>query len=229
MYLGFSVCAALLVGVLVFTTPTDTPIVTISDKILIASIFITCCLLGISFTISPNWIRRYRTQKTKREKNQAITANRMFQGHHPDCSLFQKHTLFWKNKTWCAGCLGLLIGLCASIIFMITYLFTTSTPPKMISSLLILLGVFICMFVFFEVVYRNNHPLLHVFSNSLFAPSFFLITINVVGLTGNIVFGLFTILLCFLWLDTRIQLSSWRHRSLCMKCPESCKMYESLG
>jgi len=225
MYLGFSLCAALLIGALVFTAPVISSTITFFDKIVIASVFIVCCLVGISFTISPNWVRRYRSQKTIQEKNQTNKENRLFRGHHPDCPVFQNHTLQWRNKTWCAGCLGLLIGLCASILFMILYLFTNFTHPKMIAFLLIFLGLFICMVVFLEVISRNNPPLVHVFTNSLVIPSFFFITVSVVDLTGKTVYGLFTILLCFLWLDTRIQLSGWRHRTVCRQCPESCKMY----
>jgi hypothetical protein len=211
----------------VITSPSDTPTITISEKGVIAGVFITSCVVGISFTFYPNWIRRYYPQKKNREKNTIKEVKRLFQGHHPDCHTFQNHRIQWKHKTWCAGCLGLLIGLCASTMLMILYLIIDFKQPKMISYLLFIVGLFILIFVYFEIVYSNRHPLLHVFSNSLLPISFFIIIIAVIGLTGKVLYGFFTILLCFLWLDVRIQLSKWRHRLLCIYCKESCKMYDA--
>jgi hypothetical protein len=211
----------------VITSPSDSPTIAISEKEIIAAMFIMSSVVGISFTVSPNWVRRYLPQKKNNEKNTNKEATRMFQGHHPDCHTFQNHRIQWKNKTWCAGCLGLLIGLNVSIMLMILYLLIDFRQPKMISYLLFIVGLFILTFVYFEIVYRNRHPLLHVFSNSLLPLSFFIITIAVVGLTGKLVYGFFTILLCFLWLDVRIQLSKWRHRLLCINCTEYCKMYDT--
>jgi hypothetical protein len=227
VYLIFSFLATVLIGILVITSPSDTPTITISEKGVIAGVFITSCVVGISFTFYPNWIRRYYPQKKNREKNTIKEVKRLFQGHHPDCDIFQNHRIQWKHKTWCGGCLGLLIGLNVSIMLMILYLIIDFKQPKMISYLLFIIGLFILILVYFEIVYRKRHSLLHVFFNSLLPLSFFIITIAVVGLTGIVVYGFFTILLCFLWLDTRIQLSKWRHTLLCTYCTESCKMYDA--
>ncbi len=88
------------------------------------------CVFGISFTFHPNWVRRYLPQKKNREKNTTTRLKRSFQGHHPDCHTFQNHTIQWRHKTWCAGCLGLLIGLCVSILLMILYIITDFTQLK---------------------------------------------------------------------------------------------------
>lgn len=53
----------------------------------------------------------------------------------------------------------------------------------------------------------------------------FLITISIGEITGNMVYGIFSVLLCFLWLDTRIRLSKWNHHRTCTFCPETCKYY----
>jgi hypothetical protein len=227
VYLIFSFLATVFISILVITSPSDTPTITISEKGVIAGIFITSCVIGISFTFYPNWIRRYHSQKNNREKNTIKEVKRLFQGHHPDCLTFQNHRIQWKHKTWCTGCLGLLIGFNVSIILMILYLILDFKQPKIVSYLLFIVGLFILTFVYFEIVYKKRHPLLHVFSNSLLPLSFFIITIAVVSLTGIVVYGFFTILLCFLWLDVRVQLSKWRHSLLCKYCKESCKMYDA--
>jgi hypothetical protein len=212
-------------SILVITVPSYIPPITIEEKGIIAGIFIMSCVIGISFTFHPNWVRRYQPEKKNREKNTNKEATRLFQGHHPDCHTFQNHRIQLKHKTWCAGCLGLLIGLCVSILLMILYLILDVTQSKIISYSLFIIGLFILTFVYIEIVYSNRRPLLHVFTNSLLPLSFFFIIIAVIGLTGKLVYGFFTILLCFLWLDVRIQLSKWRHRFLCTHCVESCKVF----
>ena len=223
----FSILAAVFMSILVITSPSNTPPITIQEKGIIAGIFTMICIIGISFTFSPNWAHRYQPWKKDRKKNTEKIGTRLFQGHHPDCYSFQNHRIQWKHKTWCAGCLGLLIGLCISIILMILYLILDATQSKIISYLLFTVGLFILTFVYIEIVSSNKHALVHVFSNSLLPLSFFLIIITVIGLTGKLVYGFFTLLLCFLWLDVRIQLSKWRHSLVCINCSESCKMYNT--
>ena len=225
IYLLFSVLAAIFMSILVITSPSYTPPITIEEKGVIAGIFIISCVIGISFTFKPNWIRRYQPWKNNREKNTNKKAIRLFQGHHPDCYTFQNHRIQWKHKTCCAGCLGLLVGLCVSILLMLLYVILDVTQSKIISYSLFIIGLFIITFVYLEILYSNRHPLLHIFSNSLLPLSFFIIIIAVIGLTGKLVYGFFTILLCFLWLDVRIQLSKWRHGLLCTHCVEPCKMF----
>ncbi len=225
VYLAFSFIAAVLIILLVGTTPSDTRPISFLEKGGLACIFILCCIIGISFTLHPNWVRRYFSKFKDEEKNTLPQGKRSFQGHHPDCSTFQNHTVQWKERTWCAGCFGLLIGLCVSILLMILYAVTDFQFTKMMSYFLLLLGLFILPVVYVEILYRSRHAIVHVVINSLMPLSFFIITISVGGITGKFIYGFFTILLCFLWLDTRIQLSKWHHRSLCTHCFESCKMF----
>jgi len=225
LYFAFSFVAAVFLILLVGTTPSQTSPLTFLEKMGITSAFILCCVVGISLTFRSNWIRRYFSQSKRREKNMQSSGERTFRGHHPQCLTFQNHTIHWKEKTWCAGCLGLFIGLCLSILLMILYMITDFQFTKMIALLILLPGLFILLIVYVEILHPSRHATVHVFINSIMPLSFFTITIAVGGITGNLTYGLFTVLLCFLWLDTRIQLSKWHHRFLCTNCPESCKMF----
>ena len=225
LYLLFSVLAAVLIIIMVIFTPSNSPFIPVTEKIGVAGIFILCCLFGISFAIRPNWVRR-SLQKTNYEENhKSDEEKRPFQGHHPNCPTFKNHTVLLHGKTWCAGCLGLLLGICASVLFMILYTLINFTFTKMISYVFLGIGLFFLSTVYLEVFYRRKHPMIHVFSNSLLPSSFLLVTIAVEATTGNVLFGFFSIVLGFLWLDTRIQLSNYRHRQLCSDCPKPCKMY----
>ncbi len=226
LYIAFSSIAAVLLILIVGTTSSQASPLSEPEKIGIASVFILCCIIGISFTVRPNWVRRYFHKVENEKKDVQSLGQRFFRGHHPDCLTFQNHTIHWGKKTWCAGCLGLFIGLCVSIVLMILYIGTDFQPARIISLVLLLIGLFILIVVYIEILYRKRATV-HVFINSLMPLSFFMITIAVGGITGEFIYGLFSILLCFLWLDTRVQLSKSHHRSLCINCVESCKMFMS--
>jgi hypothetical protein len=227
LYIAFSSISAVLLIFIVGTTSSQASPLSVSEKIGIASVFILSCVIGISFTIRPNWARRYFHKGKNEKKDTQSRGQLFFRGHHPDCLTFQNHTIHWRKKSWCAGCLGLFIGLCASIILMILYIGTDFQPTRMISLALLLAGLFILAVVYIEILHRSKRATVHVFINSLMPLSFFIITIAVGGITGEFVYGLFSILLCFLWLDTRVQLSKSHHRTLCRNCVESCKMFMS--
>jgi len=210
-------------------SPTYTALLSFSEKVGIASVFILCCCAGISFTFKPNWVQHHFSQSKNQKKNTKSQQKRSFQGHHPDCTTFQNHTIKWKTKIWCAGCLGLFIGLCASIALMTLYMITDVKLTKMMAAFLLFLSVLLLAVVYIEIFHRSKHATVHAVINSLMPLSFFMIIIAVGEITGEFLYGLFSILLCFLWLDTRIQLSKSHHRILCRNCVESCKMFtESL-
>ena len=209
----------------VVLTPSQTSLISFLEKVGLAIVFILCCIIGISFTIRPNWIRHYFPKTKNLEKNIQLDFKRSFQGHHPDCLIFKNHTIQLRGKTWCAGCLGLFIGLCSAIVIMILYLITDIQLTNVMSLLFLIFGLFTLAVVFIEILHRSRHAIVHVFINSLMPVSFFLITIAVSSITGEFIYGFFSILMCFLWLDTRIHFSKSRHRILCTECSESCKMF----
>ena len=225
MYFALSCFAGVLILFFILTAPMTPLPMLFKEKLTIGGVFIFLCVIGIFFAIYPNWFHRYLVKNTTKESSLPSMKKRLFRGHHPDCSIFQTHTIHWKKKTWCAGCLGLLIGLCTSIVLMILYLGVEFQFTKTTSLLLYLLAVLIVSSVFAETGYQRRYPLVHLVMNSLLPMSFLLITIDVGVSTGQVVYALFTLLLCVLWLDTRIQLSRWKHRSLCMECALSCKMF----
>ncbi len=218
MYLIFSVIAAMMIILFLAMTPSNPPPISFQDKIELASLFIICCYIGIFFTIKPNWIRRYRSKLRNEDSYKHSQKTQFFKGHHPDCLTFQNHTIQWNNQTWCAGCFGLFIGLCVSILFMILYLIINFHPTQMSILFLFLVGLLIIPIIYSEIIYRSKHTIIHVFLNSLLPISFFIITVAIGEITGKFIYSFLTILLCFLWLDTRIQLSKWRHGLLCKNC-----------
>lgn len=222
----FSFLAGIFVILLVSLTPSHTPSLSFPQKVGIASLFILCCCIGISLTFHPNWIRYFFSKPKNEETRTALQKKRPFKGHHPECLTFQSHTIQWKNKTWCAGCLGLFLGLCGAILVMTLYIAFDIMFTKIVSFYLLFTGMLILIIAFGEVFFQSKSAFLHIILNSLLPLCFFFVIIAVGGITGQFIDVLYTILLCFLWLDTRIHLSKWRHSLLCEKCSESCKMFQ---
>ena len=158
---------------------------------------------------------RKQTQKTARKRK----------GHHPDCDQFQNHTIRIDNKTLCAGCLGLSIGAILSIFLMILYIVIRGELSFTTFYFFMFLGLIIISLVYIEIMLPIRYTIIHVISNVFLVISFLLIVVCIFEITGNKIYGAVSILLSFLWLDTRIQLSNWRHTLICKNCDENCKMY----
>ena len=225
-YLILSTVAAFLLLVLTFFNSSDVNTIDVYDKLFIGGVFIASCIFGISLAIRPGWFRGFTKHENHGEnKKQAQKTTRKRKGHHPDCDQFQSHTIKIKNKTFCAGCLGLSIGSVISIFLMIAYVIIASEQPSTIFYFLIFFGLIVIGLIYVEIMLPIRHSIIHVISNVFLVISFLLIAISIFEITGNKIYGAMSVLLSFLWLDTRIQLSTYRHALICNICNDECKMY----
>ncbi len=225
-YLILSITAAVLLLTLAFFNPSNTASVDIYDKLFVGGVFITICLFGISLAIYPGWFKRFTKQeKHSPNKKQTQKTTRKRKGHHPDCDQFQNHTIRINNKIFCAGCLGLSIGAILSIFLMILYIVIGNELSFTTFYFFMFLGLIIISLVYIEIMLPIRHTIIHVISNVFLVISFLLIVVCIFEITGNKIYGAVSILLSFLWLDTRIQLSNWRHTLICKSCADNCKMY----
>ena len=225
-YLTLSITAAILLLTLAFFNSSNTASVDIYDKLFVGGVFITICLFGISLAIYPGWFKRFTKQeKQNPNRKQTQKAARKRKGHHPDCDQFQNHTIRINNKMFCAGCLGLSIGAILSIFLMILYIVIEGELSFTTFYFVMFLGLIIIGLVYIEIMLPIRHTIIHVISNVFLVISFLLIVVCIFEITGNKIYGTVSILLSFLWLDTRIQLSYWQHSLICNNCTEQCKMY----
>ncbi len=195
------------------------------ERVFLGSIFVFLCSIGVSLCVRPNWMTRKVLKKDTMRVNQGHEVIRCFIGHHPDCSVFDHHRITFGKKTWCAGCIGLLIGCLLSSGLMILYVLWNLILAASMYSVLFFFGILCIILVYAELFIGSRWRLIHILLNSMLIVGFFFITISIGEQTGDVVDGFFTIVLCLLWLDTRIILSKWRHSLLCNNCPESCKTY----
>lgn len=223
-YLILSIGAVFILLTLIFFGSSNNPITSFNDKLLLGGLFITICILGISLSFYPGWYKRtlkFRAQN--KNKQQAQKPIRKRKGHHPNCKQFRNHRIKIKNKTLCAGCLGLAIGSIISILFMLIYLIFANFSFNFI--FFIFLGLVIIFLVYIEIFYPIKNAIIHTVSNTIFVLGLFLITLSIFEITSSIIYSVITIILLFLFLDTRIQISRYRHSLICNNCKEKCKMY----
>lgn len=223
-YIILSILAGALILALIFFSSSTVNTIDIYDKLFVGGAVISSCIFGISLAVYPSWPRRFTKRKTPiNQKSQKTTRKR--RGHHPDCEHFRNHTITIKNKVLCAGCLGLSLGAVVSIFLMIIYILFPDGLSQTILYIFIILGISIITLNYIEIIIPKRNAFVHLLCNVFLVISFFLIVISIFQLTGNIIYGLFGVILSFLWLDTRIQLSNWRHALICKDCSELCKMY----
>ena len=224
-YLLLSIIAVILILIMVVFKPITSNTNFFGDKLLVVGIFFTSCIFGISLAIYPNWWRKNKRNTNHIPNLKRVKTSRSFQGHHPDCSMFKNHIINIKNKSYCAGCLGLIIGALASILLIILYLILPFKFSINFYYILLILGIIILIFIYGEISFLKRNIFLHIPLNSILILSFLTITISVLEITKNSIYAIFTILLCFLWLDTRIHISNKKHQSICDSCNYDCKSY----
>jgi uncharacterized membrane protein len=225
-YLSLSVIGATILLVIPFFGPWDNENKIFFDYLIVAGAFITSCLLGLSFAIRPNWIKRtIETRKGNGNANPSENIKITRLGHHPDCEGFEDHVIKMQKRTICSGCTGLAVGSIVSIIFMILYLIIQPKFQTNVIIFLFILGfIFICL-NYLNVVSPLKNSFSHLFSNVLLIMGFFLIVIFTLEITGNTTMAILAVIISFLWLDTRIKISKWRHKTTCKVCLKSCKAY----
>jgi uncharacterized membrane protein len=196
------------------------------DKMFVGGAFISSCIFGLSLALKPNWVGRFVNRGSKGHGSQKVdTTKRKRQAHHPDCEPFEGHTITINKKVRCAGCTGLALGSTVSIVLMIFYVVLPYEIPPTPLYILIILGMILIALNYLDLSILNENAHLHLISNTFLVIGFFLIVISVFEKTGSITYGLLAVVLSFLWLDTRIQLSDWHHSLTCKSCGNVCKVY----
>ena len=225
-YLILSIISAIMILILVITTPGNDMKIDILDKLFICILFMGSCILGISLAFKPNWINVCTDQKIHANNSQHTKSTpRTRQGHHPVCNKFRSHTIQINGMIHCAGCTGLACGASISILLMCLYFVMPKRIPTFFFFSFIVIGLILIFSNFVQIIFHHKNAKLHLFSNILLVIGFFLIVSGMFQLTGRTIFGILGIMISFLWLDTRILLSKLQHTRLCKDCSNTCKIY----
>jgi len=224
-YISISAAAALLIVLLTIFSQSKINTVIWHDKLILSILIIGGCFFGYSLAFHPGWMKRH-TKKIENNTSVKKSIKRKIEGHHPDCSKFEKHTILINDKKFCTGCLGLSLGCITAILLVIIYLNFNIIWSSAILYFFIFIGLIMIFLSYIETILPRKRSIFHIITNIVLVLGFLLVTISIFEITGNITYGLIGIILSVLWLDTRIQLSNWRHGLICSKCIEKCKMYQ---
>ncbi len=226
IYVMLSILGALLLMILLLIPQPETKSKGILDRMIVGGAFITGCLLGLLLALRPGWIRR----TTKKGYHGAVilkknSNKRRRLGHHPDCRGFKDHVIQTKNKTLCAGCTGLALGSIIAIFLMGFYIAVPMRLSNIQLQIIALIGVFFIALSYLEIVNYKRKSMAHAITNILLVLGFLFLVIAVHKQTASTPYGVLTVIISFLFMDTRIQLSGWKHSMICKNCKRPCKAY----
>ena len=224
-YFILSIIGAAFILLFALLGTSDKGEIKILDKTIICVVFIICCIFGISLAFKPNWIRSYRKRKIIKNKSMKDRLTILRQGHHPTCGQFEKHTIKFNNKILCAGCTGLILGAVSASVFMVIYVLIGFNVSTTFFYFLIILGLIFIAANFILTFLQPKNAGGQLISSIALIIGFLFVVLGIFELTGEIIYGLIGIIISFLWLDTRIQLSYFRHSELCNNCQKICKAY----
>ena len=94
-----------------------------------------------------------------------------------------------------------------------------------VTELFLTTGFIIIGLIFLKIMTMPKSASTHIISNVGLPLGFFFVVIGAFQLTGDVISGLIAVIISFLWLDTRIQISNWRHSIICKICKKECKVY----
>jgi hypothetical protein len=191
-------------------------------KLLVGVPFILSCLLGIVLSFRPGLLRGFGGRKGSGvdEQRGEVTVR----GHHPDCGKFERHAMLIGERAVCTGCLGLALGSIAAMVMMLIYLVGSWEASYPALVIIMITGLSLVVLGLLETAFTAGQTV-HMLMNSLLVIGFFLVVVSVYQSTGSPLYGMVAIVISFLWLETRIQISNWRHVEICDECPERCKAF----
>ena len=183
-------------------------------------LFSAISLLGASATLLPHLCGRSARgpEELDPSRTSVILGIRVVHGHHTLCGGFRGHEFAIDGKTFCASCVGLLIGASTALVVATLYfVFGFTYPP---AAAFIGLGC-VALGLLHVPLLRTGIPLLRSALNVGLVMGFALV-LSAADKVGSLELDLVVIGMCVFWMFTRIQLSSWDHDRICRSCGYRC-------
>jgi len=180
---------------------------------------------NISYYLFTNTHFFYRKKNTNKEQINNQQINIALVGHHPTCDNFSVHVIRFGNKTYCAGCTGLVLGAILSLIGILSYAFF-----NFVVGTNIIIAFWIGFFTVALGLTQNYIPYrrmgsVHFLLNLVFVLGAFLLFIGINEITNNFNIEVYFLILIFFWITTRIMTSQIEHKKICATCKKSCQYF----
>lgn len=222
--LGF-IFACSLFGSLITLRMVVYPPTTMQDyfwrKPLVGSIFLLICAWGSLTAVSPRKCSMaHETQMGRAlvDSNVKTDFSVSSEGHHPDCGGFSAHIIRFRGTSYCAACTGLLAGgVIAMIVASLYFFFGLNAGPVSFPAVLVGQLGLVSGLIQFKLKSWTRSA-----ANVLFVLGSSLMLIGVDQLVGSVFVDTYVIGLVILWILTRVMISQWDHRRICLSCGFSC-------
>ncbi len=202
---------------------------------IVGSTYASICVLGAiavffpkkcSQTLNPkSWRTALTTTDGALQPEERETTNlfglKLTHGHHPNCESFRDHEFQIGNKTFCAGCTGLLIGALISLMTVSAY-FLSPVRLDEVAIPLIGLGFIAVLAGLLTPFFITGRSTTRLAMNALLILGMSSILVGADALLHSIEIDLYLISLDVLWLTTRISLSRVSHEGICTYCMRKC-------
>ncbi len=227
-YVSVSLSGLFLLAMLTLNAPISTSNLAM-QKQLTGSIFGGICILGALAGIGPSKclhmlcfkrILDKSSDNTGQSENKEKTPK--LRGHHPACGKFSSHIIELGGRTYCAGCMGLVIGAMISLVGNLLYFFVGFHAGEA--------AVFVFWSGFFGITcgllqyyLPFNKREIHSFLNVVFVFGSFLLLIGVDEMRSSLILNSYLLTLIVYWIFARIALSQIEHEKICSSCSsKSC-------
>jgi len=194
------------------------------------SLFIVIDCLGAVAAVLPSRCSRVFHHRHTRPYSSAEKDERnpkgkpaILKGHHPTCRGFSTHVINVGDRTYCAGCSGLLIGALTAIAASIAY--STAVfrfEAEAISmfcfgSVMVLVGLLQYMKPF---MMKGS---IHFALNMSFVIGAFFLLVGVIEISGDLSIEMYLLAITLYWILIRILMSDREHERICAECEQrSC-------
>jgi hypothetical protein len=189
-----------------------------NSKFLVGTLYSLVCLSGVVAVFYPKKCQNtfaYRKNAAFENKSQIDKGpDLVFEGHHPHCRKFDGNRIKIRGFVFCSACTGLLIGGFFALIGTVLYFFF-GTPFPLANLGILLVGSGAMLLGLVQFVFRGYVKLI---VNGLFVVGSFLILISADLINGSLLIDLYVVGLIVFLLMTRIMLSEWNNRKICLEC-----------
>ncbi|HJX23002.1 MAG TPA: hypothetical protein VJ574_01155 [Candidatus Bathyarchaeia archaeon] len=140
----------------------------------------------------------------------------VFDGHHPSCGNFSSHVIYFKGRSYCAGCTGLVFGALISASGTALFIISGVQVGGYVTAIF-LLGFAGVTLGQLQYNLHVDRALPHLLLNVAFVVGAFLIFLAVMG-KGSALLGSYSLGLTVYWIVARILLSRTGHKRICNHC-----------
>jgi hypothetical protein len=232
---AFTASSLICLFLIAWLTVSYKPTGTVLPKQVVLSVFMGICFLGGLAALLPSKCSRLTLHKQLDDKSQLKKVGTIqddqktivYEGHHPSCGRFITHVLKIRNKVYCAGCSGLLIGALIAIFGSLAYAANAFALYEG--------AVFVFWFGFSAVLLgllQYTKPLMsvswiHFILNVLLVAGSLFMLIGVIETNGTLMVEMYFLVTAMYWILTRIALSNLEHQRICKMCTSSLCGYRS--